>query len=123
VDASTSALPRLSCQKRGCRELPSRAYSGDAHGFGHNHSVCHGDFGALALFDLAARTGFDTGRHDAAAAAVTADIAANGARCGLVGDIHMPGLMLGAAGICLSLLRIARPAQVPAVAWLQPPLT
>nr|ACR33053.1 actagardine modification enzyme [Actinoplanes garbadinensis] len=94
-----------------------------AHGFGHNHSICHGDFGALALFDLAARTGFDPGRHDAAAAAVTADIAANGARCGLVGDIHMPGLMLGAAGICLSLLRIAHPAQVPAVAWLQPPLT
>ncbi|MFY1697374.1 MULTISPECIES: type 2 lanthipeptide synthetase LanM family protein [unclassified Solwaraspora] len=92
-----------------------------AKGFGLNHSVCHGDFGALSLFDLAERVLPAPGRYERLTASVVGDIATNGMRCGLVGDIYMPGLMLGAAGICLGLLRLAYPAEVPAIAWLETP--
>jgi len=91
------------------------------HGFGHNHSLCHGDFGALALLDLADRTWPGSGGHDEHAGAVVRDISETGLRCGLSNGIRMPGLMLGAAGTSLSLLRLAAPADVPAVTWLEPP--
>ncbi|MFI1987733.1 type 2 lanthipeptide synthetase LanM family protein [Actinoplanes sp. NPDC020271] len=91
------------------------------HGFGHNHSLCHGDFGALALLDLADRGWPGSAGHDDRAATVVRDIAGTGLRCGLSGSIRMPGLMLGAAGAGLSLLRLAAPAGVPAVTWLEPP--
>jgi type 2 lantibiotic biosynthesis protein LanM len=92
-----------------------------AHGFGHNHSICHGDFGALALLELAEQTWGKPVGHAGRAGAVIRDIAAKGLRCGLTDGIWMPGLMLGAAGALLGLLRLASPSDVPEVAWLQPP--
>ncbi len=91
------------------------------HGFGHNHSLCHGDFGALALLDLAERTGAGQAGHDALAGSVVRDIQDSGVRCGLTGGLEMPGLMLGSAGVCLSLLRLAWPQDVPVVSWLESP--
>ncbi|GAA2891947.1 lanthionine synthetase [Actinoplanes cyaneus] len=106
---------RLAAEARAAVALVRR------HGFGHNHSLCHGDFGALALLDLADRAWPGAGGHDDRAGAVVRDIAGTGLRCGLGNGIRMPGLMLGAAGAGLSLLRLAAPADVPAVAWLEPP--
>lgn len=96
-----------------------------ANGFGHNHSLCHGDFGSLALFDLAERVlpegAAASPGHDALAGMVVRDVHERGVLSGLAGGIQMPGLMLGVAGACLSLLRVAWPADVPAVAWLEMP--
>lgn len=107
--------PRLAGEARAALSLVA------GHGFGHNHSLCHGDFGALALFDLAARAGLDDGAYPGLAGAVLRDIEERGVRCGLTGGIRMPGLMLGAAGVGLGLLRLAFPGRVPSVSWLEMP--
>ncbi len=103
------------------REASAAVALVSTHGFGLNHSLCHGDFGALALLDLAERTGAGPTGHDAFAGGVVRDIRDGGVRCGLTGGIEMPGLMLGSAGACLGLLRLAWPQDVPAVCWLESP--
>ncbi|WP_428264754.1 type 2 lanthipeptide synthetase LanM family protein [Haliangium sp.] len=95
-------------------------------GFGHNHSLCHGDLGNLELLALAAeRLGGDDRRrlYQATAAGIVADIDARGGICGLDFDIDTPCLMTGLAGIGYGLLRLAAPAQVPSMLLLAPPAT
>ncbi|MDY7228270.1 type 2 lanthipeptide synthetase LanM family protein [Hyalangium sp. s54d21] len=95
-----------------------------AHGFGRNHSLCHGDLGNLDLL-LAANASLPSlhvqGELDRLAAKIVEDIEARGARSGLPLGVETPGLMVGLSGIGLGLLRIAAPERVPSVLSLAPP--
>jgi type 2 lantibiotic biosynthesis protein LanM len=95
-----------------------------AHGFGHNHSLCHGDLGNLEVLLQADET-FDDPHWRAQVdriAAITLDnIDEHGWRCGVPLGVETPGLMTGLAGIGYGLLRLAEPLRVPAVLALAPP--
>lgn len=97
----------------------------DRYGFGHSHSLCHGDLGNLdALIEGAHR--LDDSRWHAALArrtsSVIANIRANGWICGVPNGIETPGFMAGLAGIGYGLLRVASPERVPSVLSLAPPV-
>ena len=95
-----------------------------AHGFGGNHSLCHGDLGNLDLLLQAGEALGDDGWVEAAgrkAAQVLASIESNGWLCGIALGAESPGLMTGLAGIGYQLLRLAEPARVPSVLTLAPP--
>jgi type 2 lantibiotic biosynthesis protein LanM len=95
-----------------------------AHGFGKNHSLCHGDLGNLDLVLTAAeelgdpRLSFHRNRL---AALILESIGKNGWICGTPQGVETPGLMVGLAGIGSELLRLAEPARVPSVLGLAPP--
>ncbi|HLO04527.1 MAG TPA: type 2 lanthipeptide synthetase LanM family protein [Symbiobacteriaceae bacterium] len=93
-------------------------------GFGMNHSLCHGDLGAIDILLTAGRVMKDTrwdGAAMAEAAQVLADVEQGIWRCGVPRQAHTPGLMMGLAGIGMGLLRLWSPARIPSVLWLQPP--
>jgi class II lanthipeptide synthase len=93
------------------------------HGFGGNHSLCHGDLGNLDLLLQAGEALDDDGWVEAArlkAAKVLASIESNGWLCGIPLGAESPGLMTGLAGIGYQLLRLAEPARVPSVLTLAP---
>jgi len=115
---ATSADPHLQDEVRAALRSTER------HGFGHGHSLCHGDLGNLDLFVSAAQLWDDAQLHaqvDHLAQAILADHAAHGWRCGVPGGVETPGLMVGLAGIGYELLRLVAPAQVPSVLLLEPP--
>jgi len=89
-------------------------------GFGHNHSLCHGDLGNLELLaasdDPAARAALDRVPGE-----LLDSLARDGFQCATPGAIDTPGLMLGLAGIGYGLLRLVDPAQVPSVLVLEAP--
>ncbi|MCG8459457.1 MAG: type 2 lantipeptide synthetase LanM family protein [Holophagales bacterium] len=94
------------------------------HGFGGNHSLCHGDLGnAEILLRLAEDLGEASWRQEALrhTTRVAAEVAAGAWKCGLPRHAETPGLMLGLAGIGLGLLRLAAPDRVPSVLDLSPP--
>lgn len=97
-------------------EIARAAETTAARGFGANHSLCHGDFGALELLTAAG--------HTAAAergAVVLSDVEATGGLCGAPDNTETPGLLTGLAGIGHGLLRAADPARVPSILTLEPP--
>ncbi|MGH8625117.1 MAG: type 2 lanthipeptide synthetase LanM, partial [Gammaproteobacteria bacterium] len=95
------------------------------HGFGHNHSLCHGDLGNLEFLFEASRVlqdpalKFQVGQI---AASVLDSIRRDGYLCGIPSRQETPGLMNGLAGIGYGLLRLAVPDRVPSVLTLDPPL-
>jgi lantibiotic modifying enzyme len=101
-----------------------------AHGFGRDHSLCHGDLGNLELLLQASETLDDTGsgpparlraRASEIAASVLESIEREGWRCGNPTGVESPGLMTGLAGIGYGLLRLAEPARIPSVLVLAAP--
>jgi len=96
------------------------------HGFGGNHSLCHGDLGNLEPL-LQASEIVDTPRWQPHVSRVGADILKtieeNGWQCGVPFGVETPGLMTGLAGMGYGLLRLAEPSQVPAVLVLAPPVS
>ncbi len=95
-----------------------------AHGFGHSHSLCHGDLGNLELLLQAVRSSEDQGLRlqvDRLSASILASIDRDGWQTAGPGAVEMPGLMLGIAGIGYQLLRLAEPDLVPAILLLAPP--
>jgi type 2 lantibiotic biosynthesis protein LanM len=93
------------------------------HGFGRNHSLCHGDLGNLELLTCAATRLGDAGLASSAAcfaASVLRSIRQHGCQCGVPLQVETPGLMMGLAGIGDGLLRIAEP-RLPSILMLQPP--
>ncbi|MGO8790100.1 MAG: type 2 lanthipeptide synthetase LanM family protein [Terriglobia bacterium] len=95
-----------------------------AHGFGSNHSLCHGDLGNLELLQQASlKLGEPRWRAEAArlAAVVLDSIDSGGWLCGNPLRVESPGLMTGLAGIGYALLRLAEPHRVPSVLALAPP--
>jgi type 2 lantibiotic biosynthesis protein LanM len=97
-------------------------------GFDRSHCLCHGDLGNAETFLQAAQPAGILGdparwraELDGITAFVLANIAEHGWRCGLPGEVEVPGLMTGLAGIGYGLLRLAAPARVPSVLLLEPP--
>lgn len=94
------------------------------HGFGHNHSLCHGDLGNLELLLQASLTLDDLQwktQVDRLAAIILESIDEHGWLCGVPLGVETPGLMTGLAGIGYGLLRLAEPERVPSVLVLEPP--
>jgi lantibiotic modifying enzyme len=96
-----------------------------AHGFGGNHSLCHGDLGNLELLLQASEIlddpqwGYQVQRL---AAIILESIGQHSWLCGIPLRVESPGLMTGLAGIGYGLLRLAEPTRVPSVLVLDPPL-
>jgi type 2 lantibiotic biosynthesis protein LanM len=96
-----------------------------AHGFGFNHSLCHGALGNLdLLIEAQVRLGRDELQPsiNAIAAMLVVDMRQNGWRCGNPLGVESPGLMTGLAGMGYELLRLAEPTRVPSVLVLAPPV-
>ena len=94
------------------------------HGFGSNHSLCHGDLGNLELLLQAGlKLGEPRWRAEGArhAAIILESIEQDGWLCGNPLRVESPGLMTGLAGIGYGLLRLAEPDRVPSVLALAPP--
>ncbi|HWM87026.1 MAG TPA: type 2 lanthipeptide synthetase LanM, partial [Kofleriaceae bacterium] len=97
-----------------------------ARGFDRSHCLCHGDLGnaevlleAAAVLDDAPRWRAKANR---AGGRVLESIATHGWRSGLPRGVEVPGLMTGLAGIGYGFLRLARPALIPSVLLLDPPV-
>jgi type 2 lantibiotic biosynthesis protein LanM len=114
--ARVASLPHLNDEvTRG--EIATAVKTTIAHGFGHGHSLCHGDLGNLELL-------LQTGEreHLERFAAITLEsINRNGWVCGNPSHVETPGLMTGLAGIGYGLLRLAEPKRVPTVLIFAPP--
>lgn len=95
-----------------------------ATGFGHNHSLCHGDLGNLEFLSLAAQALGDKAlqvQTEILTTRLLASIEQYGWLCGAPQQVENPGLMVGLAGIGLALLRLAHPTIVPSVLILEHP--
>ncbi len=95
-------------------------------GFGHGHSLCHGDLGNLETLTLAAeRLGVGGAALAETAGQLAGGILAgagqDGWRQGVRSGAVAPGLMVGLAGMGYGLLRLRSPERVPSVLRLAPP--
>lgn len=96
----------------------------ELHGFGKNHSLCHGDLGNLDLLIEAARVRRDTSlqsRVDRIAGGILESIEEHGWLYGLPTGAEPLGLMVGLAGIAYGLARLADPDRLPCLLTLSPP--
>lgn len=96
-----------------------------AQGFGHNHSLCHGDFGNLDLLLQAGQLLQKPVLQQQArekATIILESIERHGWLSGVPLSVETPGLMVGVAGIGYGLLRCAAPDQIPSVLVLEPPI-
>lgn len=94
------------------------------HGFGLNHSLCHGDLGNLETILTAARVLGDAeyqGYTERLTAMTLASIDTQGWLTGIPLGVETPGLMTGIAGIGYELLRLAAPESVPCLLTLEEP--
>ncbi len=97
-----------------------------ARGFGHSHSLCHGDMGNLEfILEVDRMVDSQTLRLQIGrlSAMIIESIERDSWQSGGPGSVEMPGLMLGIAGIGYQLLRLAAPDQVPSVLLLAPPFS
>jgi type 2 lantibiotic biosynthesis protein LanM len=95
-----------------------------AQGFGHSHSLCHGDLGNLELLLQAGRSSDDLALRlqiDRLSASILESIDRDGWQTAGPGSVEIPGLMLGIAGIGYQMLRLAEPDRVPSILLLDPP--
>ena len=95
-----------------------------AHGFGHNHSLCHGDLGNIELLLAVSRTLDGPDLQDRLirqTSETLRSIDERGWVCGTDSRLETPGLMTGLAGIGYGLLRLADPERVPSILTLEPP--
>jgi type 2 lantibiotic biosynthesis protein LanM len=95
-----------------------------------DHSLCHGESGALEVLgrladaaDAAAPADAPGLRavRDSRAAALTVALDQSGPRCGTPGGLAVPGLLAGLSGIGHGLLRLGFPERIPSALLLQPP--
>jgi type 2 lantibiotic biosynthesis protein LanM len=95
-----------------------------AHGFGFNHSLCHGDLGNVDFLLEAGLRLHDRrlmSRAREIAAGVVDQIRRFGWMCANPLRIESPGLMTGLAGIGYEMLRLAEPV-CPSILSLAPPV-
>jgi type 2 lantibiotic biosynthesis protein LanM len=106
------------------QEIKSALGTTLAHGFGMNHSLCHGDLGNLDVLLIASEV-LDQAYYHAEVVRLTAmileSIERQGWSTGVPQGIETPGLMTGIAGIGYQLLRLAEPQLVPSVLLSAPP--
>jgi type 2 lantibiotic biosynthesis protein LanM len=96
-----------------------------AHGFGFNHSLCHGDLGNVDFLLEAGLRLHDRrlmSRTRQIAAGVVDQIRRFGWICANPLRIESPGLMTGLAGIGYEMLRLAELVCVPSILSLAPPV-
>jgi lantibiotic modifying enzyme len=96
-----------------------------AQGFGHNHTLCHGDLGNLELLLEAGQTLNDSGWRSETrrlASSILDSVEREGWLCATPMAVETPGLMTGLAGIGYQLLRLAEPDRTPSVLALAPPV-
>lgn len=94
------------------------------HGFGNNHSLCHGDLGNLELVLQASqilKTPEWRYQLNLLATRIIENINRHGWLCGEPLQLETPGLMTGLTGIGYGFLRLAAPALVPSVLVLESP--
>ncbi|HEX4204414.1 MAG TPA: lanthionine synthetase LanC family protein, partial [Ktedonobacteraceae bacterium] len=106
-------------------ELEAALHTTIAHGFGMNHSLCHGDMGHLDILLSAVQFGADTAYKEAVqhlAPMLLESIETQGWITGVPQGVETPGLMVGITGIGYALLRLASPTQVPSVLLLSEPI-
>jgi lantibiotic modifying enzyme len=106
-------------------EIAAALHTTREHGFGLNHSLCHGDLGNLELLLQAGALLDDPywqAETERIAAMVLQSIERDGWLSGLPLGVESPGLMTGLAGIGYGLLRLAAPERVPALLLLAPPI-
>jgi type 2 lantibiotic biosynthesis protein LanM len=106
------------------RDLAIATATTRAHGFGRNHSLCHGDLGNLDFLAQVARAQNDSELArfvERQSSAILESIGKDGALCGMPLGVESVALMNGLAGIGFGLLRLARPERVPTVLGLAPP--
>jgi type 2 lantibiotic biosynthesis protein LanM len=106
------------------RDVEAAVRTTSLHGFGMNHSLCHGDFGNLELL-LAAGQALNredlTSEANRRASALLHSIEKQGYLCGTPHGVESPGLMTGIAGIGYELLHFAESRCVPSVLTLDVP--
>jgi type 2 lantibiotic biosynthesis protein LanM len=106
------------------REIDAALKTTLTHGFGQNHSLCHGDLGNIEVFLQAGQIFDDSRWHTEASrlgGMIVESIARNQVLCGTPMGVATPGLMTGLAGIGYGLLRLAEPQRIPSVLTLEPP--
>ncbi|SFF66278.1 type 2 lantibiotic biosynthesis protein LanM [Actinacidiphila alni] len=87
-----------------------------------DHSLCHGEAGALDLLLTASGAGRAApGAALPRAAALLAALDRFGPRCGTPDSVSSPGLLTGLSGIGLELLRLGFGSRVPSVLLLRTP--
>lgn len=120
--ARLASLPYLHDELMG-EEIEAALQTTLARGFGHNHSLCHGDFGNLETLLLASQTLYPAYKKsvEQITAMLVESIPVSGWVCGAPLGIETPGLMRGLAGIGYQLLRLAAPEKVPSVLLFAPP--
>jgi type 2 lantibiotic biosynthesis protein LanM len=95
------------------------------NGFGHNHSLCHGDLGNLEPLLIATQVLGDPQYHEQLqemSGMLLDSIERGGWVTGVPLGTETPGLMDGLSGIGYELLRLAEPERVPSVLLLAPPV-
>ena len=106
-------------------EIRSALEATRERGFGYSHCLCHGDFGNLEVFLLAAeKLRAPSYLREAYLRGATALKVARQRRrwsSGWSSGDETPGLMVGLAGIGFGLLRLAAPEVVPSIVHLSPP--
>jgi type 2 lantibiotic biosynthesis protein LanM len=120
--ARLASLPYLDDQRMRA-EIDVAIQTTCKHGFGNNHSLCHGDLGNVELLLQARKKlkqGYLEGMCDTAAAQILNGMRRDGWRCGSVSGLESPGLMTGISGIGYQLLRLADPSAIPSVLSLEP---
>lgn len=122
--ARLACLPHLDDSEALEAESRTAAQTTLTHGFGFNHSLCHGDLGNIELLVRAGRQLGDPkieaeGRR--MAASILDDLSERGPRCATPAFMESPGLMTGLAGIGYGLLRLAAPEEIPSVLLLEFP--
>jgi type 2 lantibiotic biosynthesis protein LanM len=107
-------------------EINSALESTLAQGFGHNHSLSHGDLGNVELL-LQASLKLNAPRWasevERLASTIVDTFKTRGWLSGVPLGVESPGLMTGLAGIGYGLLRLAAPTRVPSVLVLEAPKT
>lgn len=90
-----------------------------------DHSLCHGESGALELLGHPGAVGDPASPQvpDGRADALTAVLDRSGPRCGTPGGLTAPGLLTGLSGIGHGLLRLGFPERTASVLLLQQPPT
>jgi lantibiotic modifying enzyme len=91
------------------------------HGFGRNHSLCHGDLGNLDFLVQAEKTLGDQSLRieiERLSAIILEEMENFGTISGMFNGVETPGLMTGLAGIGYGLLRLAEPSRLPSILTL-----
>lgn len=93
-------------------------------GFGRSHCLCHGDLGNIEILNYASEclNRYELKDLTTNYSRIVVDDILNGKwQCGLPNQKEVPGVMLGIAGIGLSLLKLYDPDLVPAITRLEGP--